>query len=110
MILASTPRTRRAVGIRARLCTFRSSSFRWCFYGNYRNQDDPRSGWETYPGLPRFGSHYRGLTGRLDVLLATSSYIDFRARVDTIHAYLLEIFRYVTAHGAAIVEIAAAAE
>ncbi|MSQ23312.1 MAG: hypothetical protein EXR58_01985 [Chloroflexi bacterium] len=68
------------------------------FYGNYRDQDDPASGWETYPGLPRFGSHYRGLTGRMDVLLETYSYIDFPARVETIRAYLLEIMKYVAAH------------
>jgi hypothetical protein len=80
------------------------------FYGNYRDQDDPTSGWETYPGLPRFGSHYRGLTGRLDILLETYSYIDFPARVETIGAYLLEIFRYVAAHGGDVMAIAADAE
>jgi hypothetical protein len=80
------------------------------FYGNYREQDDPSSGWETYPGLPRFGSHYRGLTGRLDILLETYSYIDFRARVETISAFLLEIFRYVASHGAEVMAMARQAE
>ena len=80
------------------------------FYGNYRNQDDPRSGWETYPGLPRFGSHYRGLTGRLDILLETYSYIDFRARVETMSAFLLEIFLFVTSHGREVMQIASDAE
>lgn len=75
------------------------------FYGNYRDQDDPASGWETYPGLPRFGSHYRGLTGRLDILLETYSYLDFRARAETIRAYLLEILKYVAAHGSEIVPL-----
>jgi hypothetical protein len=85
---------------------WRSVKRRGFFYGNYRDEDDPTSGWATYPGLPRFGSHYRGLTGRLDVLLETYSYIDFRARVETISAYLLEIFRYVAAHGAEVVALA----
>ena len=80
------------------------------FYGNYVDQDDPKSGWETYPGLPRFGSHYRGLTGRLDILLETYSYIDFAARVETISAFLLEIFRYVAAHAAEVTAIAEQAE
>ena len=80
------------------------------FYGNYVAQDDPKSGWETYPGLPRFGSHYRGLTGRLDILLETYSYIDFPARVETISAFLLEIFRYVASHGDEVMAIADAAE
>jgi hypothetical protein len=80
------------------------------FYGNYRDQDDPSSGWETYPGLPRFGSHYRGLTGRLDVLLETYSYIDFPARVETIYAYLLELFRYTADHPAEIIAVADEAE
>jgi hypothetical protein len=80
------------------------------FYGNYPDQDDPSSGWETYPGLPRFGSHYRGLSGRLDVLLETYSYIDFPARVETIRAYLLEIFRYVAEHGPGVMEVAREAE
>lgn len=80
------------------------------FYGNYRDQDDPTSGWETYPGLPRFGSHYRGLTGRPDILLETYSYIDFPARVETIRAYLLEILKYAAAHGTDLMEAAEEAE
>jgi hypothetical protein len=80
------------------------------FYGNYPDQDDPKSGWETYPGLPRFGSHYRGLTGRLDILLETYSYIDFPSRVETISAFLLEIFRYVASHAAEVMAVAEAAE
>jgi hypothetical protein len=88
----------------------RNHGRRGYFYGNYRDQNDPSSGWETYPALPRFGSHYRGLTGRLDVLLETYSYIDFRARVETIHAFLVEIFRYVAAHKREIIDVADRAE
>jgi hypothetical protein len=89
---------------------FKGYGRRGYFYGNYRDQDDPTSGWETYPGLPRFGSHYRGLTGRLDILLETYSYIDFRARVETIGAFLLEIFRYVAAHADEVIATADLAE
>lgn len=63
------------------------------WYGNYKTEGDPRSGWHTYPALPRFGSHYRGLLGRLDVLLETYSYIDFPRRCAVMRAWLLELFR-----------------
>lgn len=63
------------------------------WYGNYREEGNPRSGWHTYPALPRFGSHYRGLLGRLDVLLETYSYIDFPRRCAVMRAWLLELFR-----------------
>ena len=37
-----------------------------------------REGWMTYPHHPRFGSNYRGLTNRLDLLLECYSYLDVR--------------------------------
>jgi hypothetical protein len=63
------------------------------WYGNYKTEGDPRSGWHTYPALPRFGSHYRGLLGRLDVLLETYSYLDYPRRCEVMRAWLLELFR-----------------
>ncbi|MFL5353672.1 M14 family zinc carboxypeptidase [Archangium sp.] len=63
------------------------------WYGNYKNEGVPRSGWHTYPALPRFGSHYRGLLGRLDVLLETYSYIGYERRCEVMRAWLLELFR-----------------
>ncbi len=68
------------------------AKFRTFFYGNWRDQDDPTKGWETYPGLPRYGSHYRGLTGRCDVLLEAYSYADFKTRCDVMVAILRELF------------------
>ncbi|OJT16252.1 hypothetical protein BO221_51095 [Archangium sp. Cb G35] len=65
-----------------------------CFwYGNYKEEGNPVSGWHTYPALPRFGSHYRGLLGRIDVLLETYSYIDFPRRCAVMRAWLLELIR-----------------
>jgi hypothetical protein len=63
------------------------------WYGNFKDEGDPTSGWHTYPALPRFGSHYRGLLGRMDVLLETYSYIDFPRRCAVMRAWLLELFR-----------------
>ena len=56
-------------------------------------------GWRTYPHNPRFGSNYRGLTGRLDVLLECYSYLSFEERVRTAYAWQLELLRWVAAHG-----------
>ncbi|MCS6914309.1 MAG: M14 family zinc carboxypeptidase [Myxococcales bacterium] len=72
----------------------REHGFRSYWYGNYVREEDPESGWRTYPALPRFGSHYRGLLGRIDVLLETYSYLDFRKRYQVIYAWLLELVRF----------------
>jgi hypothetical protein len=56
-----------------------------------------REGWMTYPHHPRFGSNYRGLTGRMDLLLECYSYIPFEERVRTARAFMLETFRFVAA-------------
>lgn len=64
------------------------------WYGNFVKEDDPTTGWHTYPALPRFGSHYRGLLGRLDVLLETYSYIPFARRCAVMREWLLELFRF----------------
>jgi len=80
------------------------------FYGNYRDQTDPSKGWETYSPLPRYGSHYRGLTGRMDVLLETYSYIPFHKRVGVMYATLRELFRLAAAKRRRIQTITARAE
>jgi hypothetical protein len=69
--------------------------YRTTWYGNYAKDGEPEAGWQTYPALPRFGSHYRGLLGRIDVLLETYSYIDFERRCHVIHAWLLELLKQV---------------
>lgn len=77
----------------------RGHGFDTFFYGNFRVENDPEQGWQTYPPLPRYGSHYRGLTGRMDILSEAYSYIPFRTRCDVTRAFLREIFRYVASHG-----------
>jgi hypothetical protein len=86
------------------------TGFRTFFYGNFRDPIDPTQGWETYPGLPRFGSHYRGLTGRMDILLEAYSYLTFRERCAVMQATLEEILTFANEHGRELVEIVAAAE
>ena len=77
-------------------------NFRTFFYGNYRDQEDPSKGWETYTPLPRYGSHYRGLTGRMDILLEAYSYIPFDLRIEVMYETLSEILKYAAENAARI--------
>jgi hypothetical protein len=92
------------------------------WYGNFvedertldaRGTADPttpvREGWMTYTHHPRFGSNYRGLTNRLDLLLECYSYLEFPERVRTTYATLLEAFRFVAAHKHDVLEVVARA-
>ena len=79
------------------------------FYGNFKDNDDPAQGWETYPALPRYGSHYRGLTGRLDILLEAYSYDPFEERVRTTYDVFVEILQQVAQRGREIVAVCARA-
>jgi len=67
-----------------------------------------REGWMTYPHHPRFGSNYRGLTSRMDLLLECYSYISFAERVRTAYAFMLETLKYVAAHRDEVVQTVAA--
>jgi hypothetical protein len=73
-------------------------------------EDDPSSGWHTYPALPRFGSHYRGLLGRMDVLLETYSYIDFGRRCRVIRAWLEELLRFAAKNAEDLIDVCGAEE
>ena len=90
------------------------------WYGNFvederaldaRGDADPNTavteGWMTYPHHPRFGSNYRGLTNRLDLLLECYSYLSFPDRVRTTYATLLEALTYVAVHGDEIEQLVA---
>ena len=92
------------------------------WYGNFvederaldaRRDADPTApvgeGWMTYPHHPRFGSNYRGLSGRLDLLLECYSYLSFADRVRTTYATILEALVYVAAHREAVMQVVAGA-
>jgi len=61
----------------------------------------------TYPHHPRFGSNYRGLTSRMDLLLECYAYIPFAERVRTAYGFMLETLRFVAAHGDDVVQTVA---
>lgn len=65
-------------------------------------------GWMTYPHHPRFGSNYRGLTNRLDLLLECYSYLPFEERVQTASAWQIETLSWAAQHAFDIREVVAA--
>lgn len=69
-------------------------------YGNYRLNDDPATGWATFSCLPRFGERYRGLTGRMAILLEAYSYLPFKERVAVTRTFVAETLDYVIEHAA----------
>jgi hypothetical protein len=90
------------------------------WYGNFVEDEraldaqrdaDPNTpvteGWMTYPHHPRFGSNYRGLSGRLDLLLECYSYLHFPERVRTTYATILETLTYIAAHKDEVVQLVA---
>jgi hypothetical protein len=91
------PDVSRRLEARTRLKTF--------FYGNFVDEKDFSKGWATYPHFPRYGSHYRGLTGRMDILLETYSYIPFKDRVFTTFEILKDIFDYTIEHASEIKKV-----
>jgi len=76
------------------------------WYGNFTSDEkQPGSAWITYTHHPRFGSNYRGLTNRLDVLLETYSYLEFEERVRTTYAYLVELLRFAAGHASEMLTV-----
>jgi hypothetical protein len=64
------------------------------WYGNFVDDEGGQGeGWMTYTHHPRFGSNYRGLTGRCDVLFEAYAYIPFEERVKTTYGMLVEALR-----------------
>jgi hypothetical protein len=76
------------------------------YYGNFvADEGGPGEGWMTYTHHPRFGSNYRGLTNRLDLLLETYSYLSFPERVYTTYEFLRETLRFTAERGPDMVEV-----
>lgn len=103
------------------MAAVRGHGFDSGWYGNFvedeRSLDsgtdaDPRAavgeGWMTYPHHPRFGSNYRGLTGRLDLLLECYSYLTFEERVRTASAWQIESLRWAGQHADDVKQVVAA--
>lgn len=73
------------------------------FYGNFiADEGGAGEGWTTYTHHPRFGSNYRGLTSRLDILFEAYSYLPFEERVATTYELLDQTMRVAAERGADI--------
>ncbi len=81
------------------------------YYGNFMvDEGGQGEGWMTYTHHPRFGSNYRGLTNRLDLLLETYSYLSFPKRVFTTYEFLRETLRFTAERGRDMVEVVEASQ
>ena len=105
------------------IAAVRARGFESGWYGNFAEDersldagedarpDQPvREGWLTYPHHPRFGSNYRGLTNRLDVLLECYSYLPFEERVQTASAWQWALLHWVAGHGDDVRQIVATSQ
>lgn len=103
------------------IAAVRRRGFESGWYGNFVEDErvldadgevDPSGevglGWMTYPHHPRFGSNYRGLTNRLDLLLECYSYLPFERRVATASAWQIEALEWAAGHAADIRAVVAA--
>ncbi len=89
----------------------RNDGFDSFWYGNFmRDEGGQGKGWLTYTHHPRFGSNYRGLTNRLDLLLEAYSYISYEERVRVTYGFLRESLAYVASHGDEIIALLDACE
>jgi Zinc carboxypeptidase len=76
------------------------------YYGNFVDDEGGQGeGWMTYTHHPRFGSNYRGLTNRLDLLLETYSYLSFPERVFTTYEFVRETLRFAAERGRDMIEV-----
>jgi hypothetical protein len=103
------------------IAAVRRRGFESGWYGNFVEDErvmdvdgevDPAApvglGWMTYPHHPRFGSNYRGLTNRCDLLLECYSYLPFAERVATASAWQIETLTWAANHAEALREVVAA--
>lgn len=93
------------------------------WYGNFVEDErcldaerevDPNSrvgeGWMTYPHHPRFGANYRGLCGRMDLLLEAYAYIPFPDRVRVAGAWMRHGLEWVAEQPERVRDLVLAAE
>ena len=70
-------------------------------YGNF-SRPDTTGTWSTYEHVPRFGSNYYGLRGRIGLLSEAYSHDPFERRVASTYAFVQEVLSYAAEHSASI--------
>lgn len=80
------------------------------FYGNFRDENHPEKGWETFDHRPRFGNNYVGLRNRIAILSEAYAYIDFRTRIDVTEKFVQSILEYSAQHARELIRVVAEAD
>ena len=73
-------------------------------YGNF-NRNDTTGTWSTYEHVPRFGSNYYGLRGRIGLLSEAYSHDPFERRVASTYAFVQEIMSYAAERSANVLAL-----
>lgn len=81
------------------------------YYGNFvADEGGTGQGWMTYTHHPRFGSNYRGLTNRLDLLLETYSYQSFEERVAITYEFVKQTLQHVVRNARMVLSVVEASQ
>ncbi len=83
------------------------SGYKTIFYGNFNRE---HTTWTTYPGQPRYSTHYLGLRHHIGLLSEAYSYATYRDRVFATIAFVRHSFQYVADHKAEVKQAIAAAQ
>jgi murein tripeptide amidase MpaA len=78
-------------------------------YGNFSG-DSANRRWVTYEHMPRYGSNYYGLRGRIGILSEGYSHDPFERRVRSTYAFVQEILSLVAERGPEIVALSRTAD
>ena len=78
-------------------------------YGNW-NRPDSTGTWSTYEHVPRFGSNYYGLRGRIGLLSEAYSHDPFERRVASTYAFVQEILSYVAERSESVLALSRRAD
>ena len=78
-------------------------------YGNW-NRADTTGTWSTYEHVPRFGSNYYGLRGRIGLLSEAYSHDPFDRRVASTYAFVQEVLSYAAERSESILALSRRAD
>ena len=78
-------------------------------YGNF-NRGDSTGTWSTYEHVPRFGTNYYGLRGRIGLLSEAYSHDPFERRVASTYAFVQEILAYVSERSGSVLALSRRAD
>ncbi len=87
------------------------STFDYGNFGEYEGivklTDTVKSTWSSFSAMPRFGTNYVGLRGRIAILTEAYSHDTFEDRIASTRAYVREVLSYVAENAKTIKELSA---